>query len=200
MRRRALDALAAALWLFLALVFLDRARGEPALAGRLLAWGLALQNGLLTVFFVLRRQAKRTAGAGGFLLALAVTAASWFFRPAPLGTKSLGLALELIALPWLIASLLSLGPALGMAPADRGLRTGGMYQIVRHPLYAGELLVALGYVVGNPSLANGLLWLLILAGQLLRIRREERLLSEQYPDAYTAYRRRVRWRLLPFLF
>ena len=99
-----------------------------------------------------------------------------------------------------MASLLALGRAIGVAPADRGLRIGGPYRIIRHPLYAGELLCGLGYVIGHGSLHNIGLWLAILAGQLLRIRWEERLLIEQHPDGYAAYRCRVRWRLLSFFY
>jgi len=156
-------------------------------------------NGLQACLFVARRRARRTAGLGPFLAALAVTVGPLLLRPAPAGLRIPGLALELLSLPWIGAALLSLGPAVGMAPADRGLRTGGAYRIVRHPLYAGELLCGLGYVVGNVSLGNGLIWLLLLGGQLLRIRWEERLLDKQYPDGYDAYRRQVPWRLLPFL-
>ena len=181
------------------MAFLDRAGEEPGVLDRLLAWGLALESALTAVLFVLRRRAERTAGPGPFLLALGVTLGPLFFQPAG-GFETGGLMLELMALPWIIASLLSLGPATGMAPADRGLRTGGTYRIVRHPLYAGELWCSLGYVVGNASVFNVALWLALLAGQLLRIRWEERLLHESYPQEYSAYCQRVRWRLAPFVF
>jgi len=201
--RRLCDAGAAFLWLLLTLAFLDRAGGEADLLGRLLAWALALENALAAVLFIVRRPAQRTAGPGPFLLALLVTIGPMALRPVcrtAAGFEAMGLILELLSLPWLVASLVSLGPAMGMAPADRGLRTGGTYRIVRHPLYAGELFCALGYVVGNASWRNVLLWLALLAGQFLRIRWEEELLHERYPQAYAAYCRCVRHRLLPGVF
>ena len=183
----------------------------------LLSWALALENALAAVLFIVRRPAQRTAGPGPFLLALAVTIGPLLFEHGCEGAEELGgilsdlfpctsaqqlvgLVLELMSLPWITASLLFLGPAIGMAPADRGLRTGGTYLLVRHPLYAGELFCALGYVVSNASWRNILLWLALLAGQLLRIRSEERLLHACYPQAYAAYCRRVRCRLLPGVF
>lgn len=201
------NAAAAFLWLLLAVAFVHRAIQEAGLLDRLLAGGLALVNGLLAMLFVARRQARRTAGLGPFLVALAVTVGPLLLRPSPAPfdwahgerLRIPGLVLELLSLPWIVASLLSLGPAVGMGPADRGLRTGGTYRIVRHPLYAGELLCSLGYGVGNGSLANGLIWLLLLGGVLLRIHWEERLLADQYPDDYAAYRRQAPRRLLPFL-
>jgi len=192
------SAAAAVIWLVLALTFLDRGMESTALPDRFLAWGLAVENGVVAALFALRRPAAKTAGALPFVVALLVTAGPFLLRPAAGGLKGVGL--ELGALPWLLASLVSLGPAMGMAPADRGLRTGGTYRIIRHPLYAGELLYALGYVVGNASWRNALLWLGLLGGQILRIRWEERLLRACYPEEYSAYCRRVRRRLVPFLF
>ena len=200
MRHRISSGLGAVLWLVLALAFAARAVSEASLAERLLAGGLALENGLLALLFVLRREATKTSRPAHTLLALPVTAAPLLFRPAGTGWELPGIVLQLLSLPWLVASLLALGRAIGVAPADRGLRTGGTYRIVRHPLYAGELLCGLGYVIGHGSLHNIGLWLGILAGQLVRIRWEEQLLSEQHPEGYAAYRGRVRWRLLPFVY
>jgi protein-S-isoprenylcysteine O-methyltransferase Ste14 len=80
--------------------------------------------------------------------------------------------------------------------AGQRLVSTGPYRHVRHPMYAGALLLlaatplALGSVVALPLV-------LALAGVLVaRILDEERLLSAELPG-YTAYRRAVRYRLLP---
>jgi protein-S-isoprenylcysteine O-methyltransferase Ste14 len=93
----------------------------------------------------------------------------------------------LVALAWL-------GRSFGIAPADRGLRTGGPYGWVRHPLYAAEILFYVGYVVAHPSWRN--LAALVFGGaiQVFRIVREERIL-----EGYAPYAARVRWRLLPLV-
>ena len=58
----------------------------------------------------------------------------------------------------MIAALLSLQRSFGIVPANRGIREGGLYRIVRHPLYAAELLVFLGVVLVTPTPWNILIW------------------------------------------
>jgi len=88
--------------------------------------------------------------------------------------------------------LASLGRSFGIAPADRGLVTGGAYRLVRHPMYAGELLSFVAITLSNPIPWNGILLTAIILIFILRIGWEERILK-----GYAAYCRRVRWRLLP---
>lgn len=74
----------------------------------------------------------------------------------------------------------------------------GVYAVVRHPMYLGMVLMA----VGGPLLLGsrvGLLPAAIVAAVLIvRIRREERLLEEEL-EGYADYRRRVRYRLIPLV-
>jgi protein-S-isoprenylcysteine O-methyltransferase Ste14 len=73
----------------------------------------------------------------------------------------------------------------------------GPYRFVRHPIYSGVLLMMVGTVVlvGSPV---GVVWFATaLCGTWVKARREERLLQEFLPDAYAAYRARVRWALIP---
>jgi len=95
----------------------------------------------------------------------------------------------------MIVAATSLSRSFGIAPAHRGLVTRGSYAVVRHPLYAAEILVIGGYCAGYPSPRNLLVAGATVVAQLLRIRIEERLLSRD--AAYAAYRGRVRWRLVP---
>jgi len=81
--------------------------------------------------------------------------------------------------------------------ADHVLVTTGPYRWIRHPNYAGLLLVALGtaMMVSSPTAAVvGLVVWLPLA--LLRIRLEERTLLRHLGAAYADYRR-DRWCLVP---
>jgi protein-S-isoprenylcysteine O-methyltransferase Ste14 len=84
---------------------------------------------------------------------------------------------------------------------DRGQQVvdRGPYAVVRHPIYTGAFLTALGapLVLGS---AWGLIGSIVLIG--LTLRRavlEERFLGEKLPG-YRAYAARVRWRLIPGLF
>lgn len=74
----------------------------------------------------------------------------------------------------------------------------GPYRLVRHPIYSGGILAALGWglwVHGWLTLGYSLLLFLFFD---LKSRREERWLSDQFPG-YAAYRQRVR-KLVPFFY
>jgi len=101
---------------------------------------------------------------------------------------------QALALAGIILALISLGRSFGIAPADRGLVTTGLYRWIRHPLYAMETWFYVGFLVANPAWRNLAGLLLGLAVHVIRIRREERILS-----GYESYAGDVRWRLLPLV-
>jgi protein-S-isoprenylcysteine O-methyltransferase Ste14 len=75
----------------------------------------------------------------------------------------------------------------------------GLYGIVRHPLYSSAGLMAIGapLLVGSVySLIAGFVFTAILA---VRSIGEENMLKQEL-DGYGEYMRRVRWRLIPFVF
>ncbi len=80
---------------------------------------------------------------------------------------------------------------------DPELVTSGPYAIVRHPIYTGLILAMLGSAIGQ-----GFFWLLPLvlwgAYFIYSARREEKLMIEQFPQAYPAYMKRTKM-LLPFV-
>ena len=79
------------------------------------------------------------------------------------------------------------------------LVTSGPYRRVRHPIYAGMTVALAGtaLAIGAPYafVALGL----ILFGFLVRVRLEEALMRETFPNDYDAYRRRTA-RLIPGVF
>jgi protein-S-isoprenylcysteine O-methyltransferase Ste14 len=91
----------------------------------------------------------------------------------------------------------SLTPFPAPVPGGR-LRTQGVYALVRHPMYLGGILVALGWSVLFESVAGIVLTAALAAFFALKSRHEERRLEEAYPG-YAEYRRRTPRRLLPFL-
>jgi len=78
-----------------------------------------------------------------------------------------------------------------------GLVTSGPYALARHPMYGGMLLAMLGSAIGQ-----SVLWLLplaVYAPHFIRsARREEQLLSEQFPERYRSYMKQTKM-LLPFV-
>jgi protein-S-isoprenylcysteine O-methyltransferase Ste14 len=95
------------------------------------------------------------------------------------------------------AAMATLGRSFGIVAANRGVRTGGPYRFVRHPLYSGYLITELGYVLENPSLRNCILLASVIVVQAVRIVAEERFLAAD--PAYRRYCERVRRRVVPFV-
>jgi len=100
----------------------------------------------------------------------------------------------------LVAGLVRLGRGLTPLPYpkdDARLVQTGPFSLVRHPMYGGGLVLALGwavYVQGWLTLGYVLALFVFLDA---KSRREERWLAERFPE-YAAYQRRVR-KLIPFV-
>jgi protein-S-isoprenylcysteine O-methyltransferase Ste14 len=133
-----------------------------------------------------------TAYAMGFLV---------FIEPrgvTHLAPELVGVALQVAGLLWQFGSKVALGRAFGLLPACRGVVTRGPYRVVRHPIYLGYLIGHVGFLLVNFSWQNAAVLALLYGAQLVRIQREESVLAENHE--YRAYQRRVRWRLLPFVY
>ena len=92
----------------------------------------------------------------------------------------------------------SLGHSLTPNPRPRAgatLRDSGLYGVVRHPIYGGVMLCALGWSLWFSPAALGPTALTV-AVLDLKSRREEAWLEDRYPG-YAGYRARVPKRFLP---
>lgn len=109
-----------------------------------------------------------------------------------------GVGLQVAGMLWQFAAKIALGRSFGLLPAARGLVVSGPYRVVRHPIYLGYLVTHVGFLLTNFCWRNLLILVMLYMVQVLRIFREEAQLG--LSEAYQEYRRRVRWRLLPFVF
>lgn len=75
----------------------------------------------------------------------------------------------------------------------------GLYGIVRHPMYLATILLFLAMPLVLGSWIAFVLMLLYPALLLIRIRNEEKVLEEGL-EGYAEYKRKVRFRLIPFVF
>ena len=109
----------------------------------------------------------------------------WLLLVGTVGTWA-GIALMLVA-------GLGLGRGLTAAPlpnAHAKLRTGGLYRLVRHPIYTGLLLFTMAQVATSGSTVVALAGLLLVVLINAKARWEEQRLSERFPD-YGDYARRT---------
>ncbi len=159
---------------------------------------------LVAASFVLRRPPARTA-QGWMPRAVAYTHSflpmvflelAGRFRPDWLASaeepafRAAGIGL------WLAGAVIGFWPlwhlrrAFSIEPQARVLVTSGPYRWARHPIYAMYLLINGGLWLRHPSLPFAVVLLAWLGLLLIRIRAEERVLTEAFPE-YAAYRRRV---------
>lgn len=129
------------------------------------------------------------AGLAGSFMALG-------FRPAG-GAEDLllGQVVQIGGILLQVVASVSLGRSFGLIPANRGIKTAGMYRLVRHPLYFSYLITQSGYMLNNRSIANVIVFAIGIGFQVLRIRYEEQLLTGDVE--YQRYTERVRWHLVP---
>lgn len=97
-----------------------------------------------------------------------------------------------------IFGFFSLNTSAGIVPANRGIKTQGMYRFVRHPIYLGSMFQYVGCFLLHATTYNAVVLLLAACFQIMRLQREEKLL---YADSqYQEYAKIVKWRLVPGLY
>lgn len=114
----------------------------------------------------------------------------------PLGGLLVGGGLVVGAL-----GLLALGGNLTPLPKPRArgeLVESGIYGVIRHPIYAGLVLFAVGWSLWRASVVGLALSVGLAVFLDLKARREEQFLAEAFPG-YAAYRGRTR-RFIPGLY
>jgi protein-S-isoprenylcysteine O-methyltransferase Ste14 len=100
-----------------------------------------------------------------------------------------------------LLGVFSLGPNLTIFPRplnDSTLIETGIYGLVRHPIYTGVILMALGWSIARSSIFSLLLTLVLAVFFDLKARREEGWLEQKFPE-YATYRKRVH-KLIPWLY
>lgn len=138
-------------------------------------------------------------GSMGFM---AADAERWHWSTVPFSVQWAGCVLLLGAFMFMywVMRMNSFAAPVVKIQKERGqtVITTGPYSIVRHPLYLGAL-----FYVAATSLILGSWWglatvSLLASGFAIRIGVEEKALREGL-QGYTDYTRRVRWRLIPFI-
>jgi protein-S-isoprenylcysteine O-methyltransferase Ste14 len=119
-----------------------------------------------------------------------------FFSSAPLVIIG-----QLAAVALLASSRMAFGSqefGLSAEPRQDLLVRRGPYKFIRHPMYAGALLLIWVSILGHWSILNFALGIIVLAFALLRIALEEELLREHYAE-YEEYARQTK-KIIPFVY
>lgn len=201
---------AAAMLLLLQLPHLARDSGHGS-AGSWPAWLAWLGTGLTCVFYALiiwcylrRGPASATSpSVTAHMAAITATCAPFAISLLPRAPVTAGrqLATDLLlaaGAAWAVWSLRSLGRNLSVLAQARAVADRGPYRFVRHPLYTGELVSALGLALAAGTPAAFACWLGLVGLQVYRALREEQVLLQALPG-YRAYRSRTA-ALLPGIF
>ena len=171
-----------------------------ALHGDIGALILAVQELSIVVLVLTRRRAHVTVAGDSSpaVLAWCGTILPLLLRPSAVPPVLLGVfgsMIQLVGGLLVLAATLRLGRSFGIVAANRGIQTGGLYCVIRHPIYAAYVLAFGGFVLAHPTIMNGVVLVGWLSVQVLRIRAEERLLMQD--RHYTVYAAQVRYRLVP---
>ncbi len=156
---------------------------------------------MFAFFFLARTTPPQEANTSprDWLVATAGTAIPLLLRPAAaVHDFAITEALQFVGICVSITGLLALNNSFGMVAANRGVKTGGIYRYIRHPIYAGYVLASSGFLVQNFTLFNAAVMAAWMALEFGRMGAEEKLLSRD--PAYAAYMKRTPWRIIPFVF
>ena len=158
----------------------------------------AVEQALLVGMFLTRRRSQYTSTR--FQDWVVATIGGWgplLMRPNETGGafEYVGAGVQMLGLTLVIVGFATLGKSFGVVAANRGLKVGGPYQLVRHPIYVAHFITMLGFVVANFWWFNVATIVIVTIFQVLRIGAEERVLVAT--SDYAVYKAKVRWRLLP---
>ena len=211
---------APALSICLALLGLETL-GSNSLGWFLLVLGVAYPAGGVIYYFIRREPFWRSASGKpaaaeekgdrsfwlilpGFLAVFFAPPLEWFYLPAVLPRNPImqiaGWALIASALLlriWARVHIRGLYSGHVEVQEQHRLVRSGPYRFVRHPGYAGLLLLALGVAIGYASwIGLAAVPILILPALAYRMRVEEMLLTEQFGEEYRGYIRKTK-KLIP---
>lgn len=125
------------------------------------------------------------------------------YLPVLAAPVAVGIALTAAGAAFAIAARLWLGrnwSASATFKEGHELVRSGPYRLVRHPIYTGGVVGALGTALAFGEVRDLLALPLIVLGFWLKARSEEELLMKGFGERYGAYRRAVRGAIIPFWF
>jgi len=163
------------------------------------------------------KRSVRSQPTGSFLFHLALASlgfsllgSRWFdvgwlgmrFIPDSQAMALTGLALTVGGCLFAIWARLRLGSnwsSQATVKAGHELITSGPYAVARHPIYTGLMVAVVGTALAGGEWRCVLAVIVILLALMVKMGQEERLMMQTFPEAYPAYRQRVK-ALIPGVF
>lgn len=122
----------------------------------------------------------------------------WFQVPAGVSIIGDGLVILGLYINFLVFKENSFGGATVQTFDAQQVISTGPYALVRHPMYAGVLVMMIGVPLALGSWGGLAFLVLLLPGLVWRILDEEKLLKKDLPG-YADYTLKVRYRLVPYI-
>jgi sterol desaturase/sphingolipid hydroxylase (fatty acid hydroxylase superfamily)/protein-S-isoprenylcysteine O-methyltransferase Ste14 len=159
-------------------------------------WGLALCSHIVSttflifvLYYTITRLPPRDSAAGITPRVVAIVGTFFMMvlfviRPEAISAEMriISTAMIIVGSVMAIYCLRQLGQSFSIMATSRALKTHGSYNIVRHPLYAAEVLIILGMVLGHGTVSAfgmGAIWLFL---QVRRAQYEEAVLRQTFPE------------------
>ena len=121
---------------------------------------------------------------------ISVLSLFWKFRSAPWDPmRWTGAILMIPAFILFSVAHVQLGPSFSVSAQARNLVSAGLYSRIRNPIYLFGGLLIVGVVLFLEHPRYLLIFLVLVPLQLVRMRREERVLEEKFGDAYRQYKK-----------
>lgn len=161
-----------------------------------------IQSLVVAVIFLIRKP-HRAVHKNLYHQAVAIIAfcsgAAFMGQPAtgPLVARQISQVVIFCANVLGVATLLNLGRSFGILIAFRELKSYGLYGKIRHPMYATDILLRIGFLINHFNLFTVLLFIISAGCYVYRAILEERFLIQQ-PE-YREYMNRVRYRFIPYV-
>ena len=111
----------------------------------------------------------------------------------PFWLRTTGLGVMLVGALLVLLAIMGLGHNLSPFPTPRqngNLIQSGIFKFIRHPIYGGIILIAIGLGFYSSSISRHFIALLLLILFYFKARYEEQLLIEKFPE-YDAYKQRT---------
>ena len=107
-------------------------------------------------------------------------------------TRWIALTLSLLGLAGVVVARSTLGRSFSVAPKATELVTTGIYSRIRNPIYVSGMMFLVGlFVMVRRPTSWLVLVIIVIPVQIIRARREARVLEAKFGEAYRQYRERT---------